>query len=196
MIDSLLTDLPERVAQVLALEATRRLVPLLYDLEHYVEAKLIEVACEEALEFYVAEGRVFNRVYGHVDAMGSRLQEVGDRAALNNALQAALYATVRASSEIFAYEMTIDGPPGPASDCVLAESSPDDPRRAIEHVRAAENELAGLLERSGTRYQPLTEWLPGAIAELRRPNVDLGTWIATQPGLDVRYPFRRERGGR
>jgi len=191
MIDALLADLPERHRTVLALEATRRLVPCLYECEAYVDAKLLEVPCEEALQFYCSPAKVFERIYGHIDALVFRLEEVKGRAHAENALHAAFYATLAACKDVHEYHADCDGGGGPPYDCHLAESSPGDTTQAVKHACDAHQELVALLPH--VEAVPLLEWLPVAVAEMRRPDLSIADWILSQPRLDVPYPFRRTR---
>jgi len=178
---------------VVALEATRRLVPMLYQLEHHVDSKLVEVPCEEALQFYVTKGLVFGRVYGHVAGLVFRLEEVSGRPHVETALRAAFHATLSACSDIHAYHIEAAGGEGPTFDCYLAEASPEDPQLAVEYACASERGLlADLQGVPGGDVLPIAEWVPLAVDELKRQDVRIDTWIRAQPGLPVPYPFRRQ----
>jgi hypothetical protein len=191
MTDALLADMPEQRRSVLALEATRRLVSGLHAYEAYVDARLVEVPCEEALQFYCSPARVFHRIYGHVDALVFRLEEVKGRDYSANALQAAFHATLAACRDVHAYHVARDGGDGPSYDCYFAESSQEDAWLAVQHACDADRQLVALLRR--TNAVPLLDWLHRAAEELRRPDTGVADWIMSQPPVDVPYPFRARR---
>jgi hypothetical protein len=146
------------------------------------------VPCEEALQFYVSRQLVFNRVYGLVNPLIFRLEEVKDRPHVANALQAASYATLAACLDIHEYHVQVEGGKGPSYDCIFAEAGPEDGRQALAY--ACEAELAFGAPHTADRVAYF-DWLQVAVDELQKPGVKVESWISAQPRLSIPYAFRR-----
>lgn len=180
-----------RQRTLLSLEATRRLVSLLYHQELYVDAKLVEVPTEIGLQFFHQPTPVFNRLYGCVDPLIFRCQEESLDSDVSGCLESAFHATLACCSLVHPFEQELTGGPGPTADCYLAEVGDDDPEKAIRLSLEAEHSfrVQRIAEIHGIEGPPqIGPWLPAAIRSLNtKPEAD---WVRAQPRLNIPYPVQ------
>ncbi len=179
-----------RQRTLLALESARRLVPLLYHTEMYVDAKLVEVPAEIGLQFFHRPSPIFNRLYGCLDPLVFRCQEPSSDPDVIRCLEAAVHATLACASLAHQFEQELTGGSGPAADCPLAEVGDDDPREAVRLSVEADLSFRDQGPQAlGFEDGPeIGAWLPQAIRSLAtEPEA---RWVRAQPPLNVPYPFR------